>query len=722
MKKFTSFLKKYDVQLLVGLQPVWLEVFMHAVNGGALRYSPIYILFGAAFGALILAVFSQLAVKLREKPLRIAAKSFSVILWLVFCVEFIAKRILQTYYPVSILSTASENRLGDYIGQIMKTTVLSLPAALLLAVPTAALFILWSPKHSKAWFAGTGSNGSSLKKTGLKASAVCAAAFAALHLAGLGVVNLDWPVDLQPKELYYSDTYFNDQVDELGLLSFLRLDVKHSLFPSSVRGDEFVAAVPAPTTVKGQRAPSKPAEIDSLSPINDILATPTAIEPPEPVIDTSPNVMDVDLAAVSESAKNKDVKWLADYFASRTPTNRNEYTGRYKDYNVIVLCLEAFTGYALSEEYTPTLWRLAHEGYQFTNFYTALHYTSTSNGECQVLLGLYPKNGNPISMKRTGELKTNCYFSLAPQLGRLGYHNIGFHNNWDLYGRNASHTNLGYEWHYANHGLELEWASSKDLQWPQRDSVMIENSVEQYINDDCLFNVYYMTISGHTPWYWNWSTTPWKDSLADAPYTDTTKAYIASCMEVDKAVEELLNYLKEAGKLENTLIVACGDHVPYTGVEIMEELSGETFGSSKAVESINEQDINFELYKNTLFLWAAVIEEPVTVDKVCCQVDILPTVSNLLGLEYDSRMLAGSDIFSDSEGLVVFSSRCWKSDLGFYDRFRQKFTPAEGVEMTEEEQAQYVEYMKAEVQNRLSMTPKIIETNFYDILFGENAD
>ena len=61
------------------------------------------------------------------------------------------------------------------------------------------------------------------------------------------------------------------------------------------------------------------------------------------------------------------------------------------------------------------------------------------------------------------------------------------------------------------------------------------------------------------------------------------------------------------------------------------------------------------------------MEEPVVVDKPCCQVDILPTVSNLLGLEYDSRMLDGSDILSDSEGLVVFTSRCWMTDRGFYN-------------------------------------------------------
>ncbi|MBR4150743.1 MAG: LTA synthase family protein [Firmicutes bacterium] len=702
MQKTSELFKKNAVKLLIALQPVWLEFFMHAMDGSSLRFAPIYILYGGAFGALLMAVCSALSLKLKEKVLRIAGKTFSVLLWVLFCVEFIAKRILQTYFPASILATASENRLGDYFGQIVKTTVGSIPSVIVLAVPTVLLFILWSRKRGE------------FGKTSPRFIAVYLAAFAAFHLGGLAVVNTEWPVDLQPRTLYNSDTNFNDQVEELGLVNFLRLDIKHSLFPGTVKGEEFVAVAPPPPVIeKQQPAPSK-TDDPRLSATDET----GPAEPPAPVIDTSPNVMDVDLAAVSESAKSKDVKWLADYFASVTPTNKNEYTGRYKDYNVIVLCLEAFSGYAMSEEYTPTLWKLAHEGYQFTNFYTALHYTSTSNGECQVLLGLYPKNGNPISMKRTGEKKTNCYFSLAPQLGRLGYHNIGFHNNWDLYGRNASHTNLGYEWHYANHGLELEW-SGKSLLWPQRDSVMIENSVDQYVNDEGLFNVYYMTISGHTPWEWNYSAAPYREQLADLEYSETTKAYIATCMELDKAFAELLKALEEAGKLENTLIVACADHVPYTGVEILEEISEKEFGSSKAVEAINEQSIDFDLYKNTLFIWAADIEEPVVIDKVCCQVDVLPTVSNLLGLEYDSRMLAGTDIFSDSEGLVVFSSRCWKSDKGFYDRFRQTFTPAEGVEMTEEETKVYVDYMKASVDSKLAMTPKIIESDFYNILFGE---
>ena len=187
---------------------------------------------------------------------------------------------------------------------------------------------------------------------------------------------------------------------------------------------------------------------------------------------------------------------------------------------------------------------------------------------------------------------------------------------------------------------------------------------------------------------------------------------------MDRALEYLLDRLEQAGKLDKTLIIATGDHIPYADVDVLEELTGKTFGSSEALTNINERDIDFDVYKNTLILWSASMEEPVQVDKVCCQVDILPTVSNLLGLEYDSRMLAGTDILSDSEGLVVFSSRSWKSDKGFYNRFTQEFTPAEGVVMSQQEQESYVSAMKKLVGYKLDSTAMIVENDFYDVVFG----
>ena len=670
----------------VGLYPplllVYLEVVLHLATGNAMTYFPIYLLFSLSAGSLL----ALLPILLPQRAGHILTVLLSFLLTLLFAAELMAKHTLQAYYPLSTLETAAGNRLSDYAGVILPATAAALPLLLVFFLPTLLLWPLFR------WGLAQG-------QPPRRGAAIFAAAAVAFHLLGLAVVHAPWPGDLTPAKLYRSDTNFDDQVEQLGLVTMLRLDVKHMLFPAKAGLDSDFDG------------------LDGLDSSGDGSGGDTSAVEEQPVIDTSPNVMDVDLDSLAANAPNEDVSWLANYFSSASPTRKNEYTGMFKGYNVIQLVIEGFSGYAIDPELTPTLYKLANEGFVFNNYYTALHYTSTSNGECQTLLGLYPKNGNPITMKRTGVLGTNAYFSLAQQLGREGYQVLGYHGNYDMYGRQASHTNLGYTWKQFGTGLDVDTTSSGEIAWPARDTQVIENSVDDYINSDQPFHVYYLTISGHMPYSNNRIVQPYLDQVRALPYSQTTQNYMATVMEVDRALELLLQKLEEAGKLDKTLIIATGDHIPYSNAGVLEELSGRTFGSSKDLEALNESAIDFDVYKNTLILWSASMEEPVQVDKPCCQVDILPTVSNLLGLEYDSRMLSGRDILSDSEGLVIFTSRSWRSDRGFYNRYTQTFTPAEGVTMTQEEQEQYVSTMKKLVEYKLACTPMIVENDFYNLLF-----
>ncbi|MCI7158447.1 LTA synthase family protein [Pseudoflavonifractor sp. P01025] len=675
-------LPAWTLELYLPLLLVYLEVVLHLATGNAMTYFPIYLLFSLSAGSLL----ALLPILLPPLAGRILTVLLSFLLTLLFAAELIAKHTLQAYYPLSTLETAAGNRLSDYAGVILPATAAALPLLLLFFLPTLLLWPLFR------WGLAQG-------QPPRRGAAIFAAAAVAFHLLGLAVVHAPWPGDLTPAKLYRSDTNFDDQVEQLGLVTMLRLDVKHMLFPAKAGLDSDFDG------------------LDGLDSSGDGSGGDTSAVEEQPVIDTSPNVMDVDLESLAANAPNEDVSWLANYFSSASPTRKNEYTGMFKGYNVIQLVIEGFSGYAIDPELTPTLYKLANEGFVFNNYYTALHYTSTSNGECQTLLGLYPKNGNPITMKRTGVLGTNAYFSLAQQLGREGYQVLGYHGNYDMYGRQASHTNLGYTWKQFGTGLDVDTTSSGEIAWPARDTQVIENSVDDYINSDQPFHVYYLTISGHMPYSNNRIVQPYLDQVRALPYSQTTQNYMATVMEVDRALELLLQKLEEAGKLDKTLIIATGDHIPYSNAGVLEELSGRTFGSSKDLEALNESAIDFDVYKNTLILWSASMEEPVQVDKPCCQVDILPTVSNLLGLEYDSRMLSGRDILSDSEGLVIFTSRSWRSDRGFYNRYTQTFTPAEGVTMTQEEQEQYVSTMKKLVEYKLACTPMIVENDFYNLLF-----
>ncbi len=677
---------------------LYLEIVFHLYMSAPMAYVPIWAAFALSGGLVLTALTLPFVPRVNG----ILMKVFAVFFPLLYVVEIVAKTILQNYYAFSSLGMAAGNKLTDYLDAIIPTVVKTVPIGVVLFLPAILLFLL-------------GKRAMGFERYNVVLSGVALAAAVILHLLGLGVVHLPWKGDLTPARLYNMDSNLDDQVEQLGLWTALRLDAKHMIFPvKNDLGDDFSNLGP------GTQSSAQPSEGPS---------APVETERP---LDTSPNVMDVDLAAIAESAGNDDVKWLASYFNSVTPTNKNEYTGMFKGYNVIFFTLEGFSGYAIDPVLTPTLYKMTHEGFVFNNFYTALHFTSTSGGECQNLLGLYPKNGSPATMTRTGTLGTNCYFNLAEQLKRQGYQALGYHANGDMYGRNLSHPNLGLEWHqYGESGVTavgdghllnfegLDVSSGGDLLWPQKDTVLVEASIDDYINSDQPFYVYYLTISGHMPYSANRVVTPYEDTVrALTQYSETTQNYLATCMEVDRAMKLLIDKLDAAGKLDNTLIVAAPDHIPYFNVDTLEELAGKKLGSSDDLVYIQEGNIDFDVYKSSLIIWSASMEDTVKVDKVCCQVDILPTVSNLLGLEYDSRMLDGTDILSDSEGMVVFSSRCWMTDRGFYNRFTQEFTPAEGVAMTAEEQEEYVDAMRRLAGYKVDSTSLLVENDFYDYVFG----
>ena len=144
-----------------------------------------------------------------------------------------------------------------------------------------------------------------------------------------------------------------------------------------------------------------------------------------------------------------------------------------------------------------------------------------------------------------------------------------------------------------------------------------------------------MTVSGHMQYSFTGNYIAWKNKkyVEDLPYSEQAKAYLATQIELDRALEHLLSQLENAGIADQTLIAISADHYPY-GLEdqTIDELTGH------AVEG------NFELYKSPFILYAKGMD-PEIITKPASSLDILPTLSNLMGVEYDSRLLMGQDIF-----------------------------------------------------------------------------
>lgn len=662
---------------------LYLECVFHLYMGLDMMYIPVFGSFAIAAGM----VLSTLNNIFSDKVGKVFRGMLSLIISVLFCVEMICRDILQQYFQLfSAIDTAMGNRLEDYWSAI-KTSLIENWIGLILMLVFPAIFFSVVTVRAKT----KQRKMSAIVKSILVLSAVCVI----LHFAAMGLMKyIPWKGDFTPEKLYKMDTNTDDQVEQLGLITMLRLDAEHSLFGVSSEVD-----------------------ID----LNDLEENdPIEIITEEETVHYEPNMLEVDLQTLIENTSNENVKWLSEYIRSVSPTMQNEYTGMFEGYNVIFITAEGFSGYMIDPELTPTLYKLANEGFVFKNFYSALHFTSTSGGEFQNLTGLYPKNGFPISMKETGVQKTYLPFTLANMLNDQGYHSIGYHFNENMYGRDLSHPNLGYDWRQASdciNPVTKEKDENGKVIWPQSDDYMIEQSVQQYIEQEP-FHIYYLTLSGHLPYGYGSNRMSLKnqDVVKELPYSEKTKAYIAANLELEKGLTRLIAELENAGIAERTLIVMAPDHVPYSDIDILAELAGHSFGSD-SLETLDESTIDFEVYKNSLIIWSASMEEPVEVDKVCSQADILPTVLNLLGAEYDSRMLAGMDILSDSEGLVVFSSNSWMSDKGFYNRFTGQFTLKEGIVMNEEEKEDYISKMKTIVSCKLAMTSIIIENDYYSLLF-----
>lgn len=431
-------------------------------------------------------------------------------------------------------------------------------------------------------------------------------------------------------------------------------------------------------------------------------------EDPEP--DRSPNVWEIDLAKLAElSQDSKEEKWLADYIAGLTPTNRNEYTGMFEGYNLIFLTAEGFSTYAIREDLTPTLYKMVNSSFVFNNYYVPLWQTSTSDGEYVNCTGLIPDGQH--SMKKSAVNNMSC--CLPRFFSEEGVYCRAYHNNTlSYYDRYLSHPNLGYDFKAIKLGKGLseeEWGDqlftveTPDA-WPGSDYEMMVGTVGDYVNDE-RFHVYYMTVSGHMNYDFSGNRmSSWnKEAVSGLDMSENARAYIACNIELDKAMEYLLDQLEQAGKLENTVICLSADHYPYGMTEEQyEELAGKDLS----------QDM--DTYRNSLILWNAGMEEPVYVDKVCCSVDILPTLLNLFGFDFDSRMYAGRDIFSDEEGLVIFNDRSFVSDTVAYSR-KQKTTTWKD-ELSEEEQEAYMSAAKQDVKDRYQFSAYILRNDYYNLI------
>lgn len=598
----------------------------------------------------------------------------TVISWclLGFLFLYYSTQVVYQYVFKSLLSITSVGMGGDAVTNFYSEIIYAIGVRwymfVLFALPLVAFGFL---KHSRII---------SLRKTSRRFKLSSFIAYVLAHCITLGLLFIGGTGPASPIKVYFStDAETDTSARNLGLITTSRLELKNMLFGFGASG-------------VGLGEVDLDKYLDSSS------------EPDTPTVDTSPNVISgIDFAALNNKTSDSDIIELNNYFASQSGTNKNEYTGYFKDKNLIVLCAESFSPYFIDEERTPTLYRLATGGFVFNNYYNIWPNTTT-NGEYSLCMGMFPDLSR---QKSDGSFKNSSEnylpFCLGNQFENIGVKTYAYHNyKASYYSRDTSHPNMGYTT-FKTMGNGMRFTTS----WPASDLEMMEQSVDDYINQD-QFHAYYMTFSGH--YRYSFESNPMcvrnKDKVKDLDYSTAVKAYISCNLELEYALTYLVDRLEQAGKLDDTVIVLASDHYPYGLTEDeYNELAGK------------EVDTTFGKYKSCFICYNSAMT-PVTVDTPCCNIDILPTLLNLFGLEYDSRLVIGTDVLSTGNHMAVLYNKSFITNQVMYDAVTGKTTYL----VDESKVADgYVDAMLQIVSNKMAVSTAILNSDYYRFVFKNSV-
>ncbi len=315
--------------------------------------------------------------------------------------------------------------------------------------------------------------------------------------------------------------------------------------------------------------------------------------------------------------------------------------------------------------------------------------------------------------------QNGTHTNMGALLNDKGYFGMTFHNStYTYYDRHETHTKLGYSGGYMGVGNGLEDLISP--KWPASDLELMQETLPMYM-DKQPFNVYYMTVSGHSVYdFGNNAMSRENKDAVDAwceeknlSYTEPVRAYIAANLELEKAVDYLVETLEEKGIANDTVICIVPDHFPY-GLDSDASLGNMPYLSELYGYPVNTYE---ERDRSRAIIWCGALEddEPVIVDTPASSVDILPTLCNLFGVEWDSRLYVGRDVLSDALPLVFFGNYDWKTDLGHYNSTKNIFTPTdENADISED----YVKQISSIVRNRMTFSKSVLSHDYYTHVYN----
>lgn len=402
---------------------------------------------------------------------------------------------------------------------------------------------------------------------------------------------------------------------------------------------------------------------------------------------------------IIEEEKNKNFKTLDNYFISQKITDKNDYTGLFKDKNLIVIMMESTNSIILNKEYFPNMYKLYTEGWSWDNAYSPRNACNTGNNEMSGMTSLYTIN----NLCTANSYKNNQYPQAIFNLfNKQGYTTSSYHNYTEqFYYRATIHPNMGSGHYYGVQELGIPY-SNVYQEWPS-DVELMEKFLDITESQD-KYMAWITTVSAHQP-YTVTSTLGklYYDQFNDTKYNTSLKRYLSKLKVYDDAIGALIKGLKEQGKLDDTVIVMFADHYPYG-------LTTSTLNSYFTYDVT----VNNEVDRTPFIIYNSKIT-PTKYTEYTTYMNIVPTIANLFDLTYDPRLYTGSDILSsDYDNRIIFADGSWQDEKAYYNATSGKVSYYQSSNTYTTDELKEINNI---VKNRINMSNLAIKTNYFKDLF-----
>ncbi|AUJ26271.1 LTA synthase family protein [Virgibacillus dokdonensis] len=316
----------------------------------------------------------------------------------------------------------------------------------------------------------------------------------------------------------------------------------------------------------------------------------------------------------------------------------SELFGVAEGKNVIFINAESIQSFVINndvngEPITPFLNALTKDKdtFYFENFYHQTEQGKTSDSEFLVENSLYPLSRGAVFFTH-GQ---NEYNAMPEILGENGYYSSVLHaNNKSFWNRDQMYQSLGFDHYYGEESFEITEESS--VGWGLKDKPFFEQSTDILQQMEKPFYTKLITLTNHFPFELD------EEDRSIEPYdsnSNTLNNFFPTVRYMDESIELFFDELKRSGLYEDSIIVIMGDHygISANHNKAMSQYLGK--------EEITPYD-HIQLQRVPLFIHIPGFGKGEIKSEIAGQIDMKPTLLNLLGIKNKQDIQFGNDLFS----------------------------------------------------------------------------